>query len=72
MVIENLQAELKALIEKISKMKGIILEEKKLMKEIAREISVNVFEEHILGKARHTNSQKKSPSKPDAKEVQNI
>jgi hypothetical protein len=80
--IKLLQAELKELFTKISKMKGISREEKRMMKEMAKEMSGNLFEDFddVAAEAQQGNSQKKPPSdfftqfapKPDAKETQEI
>lgn len=80
--VKKLQAELKVLFEKVSKMKGISREEKKMMKEMAREISGDLFGgfDDTMGGPQEENSQKKAPSeffnqfipKPDAKESQDI
>jgi predicted nuclease with TOPRIM domain len=81
-LIKQLQAELKELFTRVSKMKGISREEKKMMKEMAREVSENMFGDFddLLGAASQDNSQKKAPSefftqfapKPEAKEAQDI
>jgi hypothetical protein len=80
--IKLLQAELKELFTKVSKMKGISREEKRMMKEMARELSGKLFGDFddMMGEGQQSSSQKKSPSdyftqfapKPDAKESQDI
>jgi hypothetical protein len=80
--IKQLQAELKELFTKISKMKGISRAEKRMMKEMVKEMSGNLFEDfdEITGSSQQDQSQKKAPSdffnqfvpKPDAKQTQDI
>jgi hypothetical protein len=80
--IKQLQTELKELFTKVSKMKGISREEKRMMKQMAREVSGNLFEDfdEMTGGAHENDSQKKPPleyfaqfaSKPNAKESQDI
>jgi hypothetical protein len=81
-IIKQLQAELQGLFTRISKMQGISREEKRMMKEMAREMSGNLFEdfEEMTAGTGQGNSQKKAPSefftqfapKPDAKETQEM